>query len=480
MEMTVKLTQIDSNRWQIAQDAEMKVGATIYSSKRLGLESSAVEQLRDAACLGAARKVLATPDIHQGYGVPIGCVMALEDAVMPAAVGYDINCGMRLLTTELRRGDFDPDPIARSIARDIPLGEGKSNLPLTRRQLDAVATEGVRAVEGLAGKVEHRAWEAYDAGQLRQDIGAVERSGSLPGKIESVPHKAIEKGAGQLGTLGGGNHFIEIQTVEKVFDDVLAKRFGIAEGLVTVMIHSGSRRFGYEVADEYMRLAASVRNASGRDRQLAYLNVDDRAFDAYIGAMHAAGNFAYVNRQIMTLLVRRCFRRAFGPMELPLVYDVSHNMAQLERHLGGELWIHRKGATRAFGPARMSGAFADCGQPVIIPGSMGTGSYLLVGCDQSEEALCSVNHGAGRTMSRTAAAGKRSRLSGKVIRPAAISDEEFRDSMSGITLIAGNKSAVKEEAPAAYKDIDAVIEVVVAAKLARPVARLRPLAVLKG
>ena len=437
-------------------------------------------QLRDAACLGAARKVLATPDIHQGYGVPIGCVMALEDAIMPAAVGYDINCGMRLLSTDLTVEGFDAKAIAQSIARDIPLGEGKANMHLGDSELEAVLSEGVGAIKVLAERIDHRAWEAYDEEQLAQDIATIEMGGQLRGITRFVPDHARQKGAHQLGTLGGGNHFIEIQAVQEVFDDALAERFGLGRGQITVMIHSGSRRMGYQIADEYMRQAAAITGARGGQRQLAYLTSEVGAFEAYIGAMRAAGNFAYVNRHIMMLLARRCFRRMFGPMEMPLIYDVSHNLAQLEDHMGGQVWVHRKGATRAFGPRRMAGGrFGDTGQPVIIPGSMGTGSYLLVGCDESEEALCSVNHGAGRTMSRTAAAGKRTRR-GKVIRPAAISDEEFRRSMQGVTLIAQDKSAIKEEAPGAYKDIHEVINVVWGARLARPVVCLRPLAVLKG
>ena len=459
----------------------MRLPAVIYTSARLPLEAGAVAQLRDAACLPVARRVLATPDIHQGYGVPIGSVLALQDAIMPAAVGYDINCGMRLLRTDLGRNDCDVERLARSIARDVPLGEGKGNMPLSRGQLDAVLSDGLESVRLLREKVDHRAWEGYDRDEFSADTAAVEKGGRLAGKAECVPDQGKLKGGNQLGTLGGGNHFIEIQEVEKVFDEELARRFGLKAGTIAVMIHSGSRRIGYEIAGEYMRRAAAERKATGHAGQLAYLSADRKAFEQYVGAMHAAGNFAYVNRHIMTLLVRRCFRHELGPIAMPLVYDVSHNMAQLEDHAEGTLWVHRKGATRAFGPRRMVGTpFADCGQPVIIPGSMGTGSYLLTGSDESEQAMCSVNHGAGRTMSRTAAVGKRNRKTGKVIRPPEITDDQFKRSIRGITLIAANKAAAKEEAPAAYKDIDEVIAVVVGAKLARAVVRLRPLAVLKG
>lgn len=460
----------------------MQVEATIYTSDKLPLEDSAVNQLRDAACLPPVKKVLATPDIHQGFGVPIGCVMAMADAIMPAAVGYDINCGMSLLRTGLPAQECDPAVIARSIARDIPLGEGKSNLRLKHDDLELVLTQGLGAIKTLAARLDHRAFEDFDTAQLQADMARVERSGSLPGEFASVPGRAQEKGSHQLGTLGGGNHFVEIQQVDQIYDADLAAFFGLEQGHITVMIHSGSRGLGYQIADEYMGKAARICGAqSGHERELSYITADHTAFERYIGAMHAAGNFAYVNRHIMMLLVRRAFRYVFPGMQLPLVYDVSHNMAQLENQLGGQVWVHRKGATRAFGPRRMVGTpFARMGQPVIIPGSMGTASYLLVGSDQSEQALCSVNHGAGRTMSRTAAAGKSPRRHGQPNRPAAISDEDFRRSMEGITLIAEDRSSVKEEAPAAYKNIDDVIEVVCQAGLACPVTRMKPLAVLKG
>jgi len=477
----VKTERISPCKVRLPKDSQMTVEAEVYVSDKLPLEPSALEQLLAAATLPAARKVLATPDIHQGFGVPIGCVMALEDAIMPAAVGYDINCGMRLIRTDLSAKDCDVSKVAHSISRDVPLGEGKANLALSADQLDAIIHKGLSALSEIAGRSDHRIWKAFDDKQFQQDLQHVEKQGTLPGSDSALPDSARKKGGSQLGTLGGGNHFIEIQEVQTIYEPELAKHFGIFQNQITVMIHSGSRRFGYEIADYYMRSAARIRNAVSTDRQLAYFTAEESDFDRYIGAMNAAGNFAYVNRHLMMLAVRQCFQWIYGPMDMSLIYDVSHNMAQLEEHLGGLHWIHRKGATRSFGPKRMAGSpYEKTGQPVIIPGSMGTGSYLLVGLDHSEEALCSVNHGAGRTMSRTAAIGKSSRRSGQMTRPAAITDEEFRRSMRGITLIAENMRTVKEEAPAAYKDIDEVIRVVREAGLALPVARMRPLAVLKG
>jgi len=337
---------------------------------------------------------------------------------------------------------LEPDAVRQL----IPLGEGKANLILDKVSLEAVINNGVAAVPTLAKRTSHRAWEAFDPDQLARDLERIEENGRLPADQGPVPRAAIEKGAHQLGTLGGGNHFIEIQYVRKIFDQSLAKAFGLFENQIVVMIHSGSRRFGYEIADHYMNTAANSPAMRESRKMLAYLGTDDPAGRNYITAMHAAANFGFTNRHIMAMLVRRCFNRMFGPTDLNLVYDVAHNMAKLETHQGKKLWVHRKGATRAFGPKQMSGTiFAKTGQPIITPGSMGTASYLLVGTGNSAESLCSVNHGAGRVMSRTAARGKSKR--GRIITPAGISDQRFKESISGIKLITANKQKIKEEAP---------------------------------
>ena len=473
-----KLARIDPLRLRMERHGQMVSDATIFASKAINLEPDAVRQLCDAASLPPARKVLATADIHVGFGVPIGAVLGMDGAIMPPAVGYDINCGMRLLRTPFSAGDIDTDKIAADIARDIPLGEGRENLQLDRTGIEAVVTEGVAAVPALARRTNHRAWEAFDGDQFAEDLARIEENGRMPADPAAIPKVAYQKGANQLGTLGGGNHFIEIQRVQKTFDPALAGALGLFENQIVVMIHSGSRRFGYEVADEYMAVAARRPENADRHKMLSYLPTDSREGRSYIAAMGAAANFAFVNRQIMALLVRRCFNRMFGPTPLPLVYDVTHNMAKLETHEGAALWVHRKGATRAFGPAQMAGSpFAQTGQPIITPGSMGTASYLLVGTGDSSESLNSVNHGAGRVMSRTAALGRSRR--GKSV-DSLISDDQFKRSMKGITLIAGDKRKIKEEAPDAYKDIDEVVRIVVECGWAKPVARMVPLAVLKG
>jgi len=478
-ESSSQLVRIDPFRLRMERRGQMVTDATIFASEAVKLEPDAVRQLCDAASLPPAKKVLATADIHVGFGVPIGAVLGLDSAIMPPAVGYDINCGMRLLRTPFSKGDIDTDKIAVDIARDIPLGEGRENLQLNKTGLEDVINKGVAAVPALAQRSSHRAWEAFDPDQFADDLQRIEENGHLPSDPGVVPKNAIQKGINQLGTLGGGNHFIEIQYVQEVFEPDLAKGFGLFKNQLVVMIHSGSRRFGYEIADEYMNIAARRPENADRKKMLSYLPTESSAGKNYIAAMAAAANFAFTNRHIMALLVRRCFNRMFGPTPLTLVYDVAHNMAKLETHSGARLWVHRKGATRAFGPKQMAASiFAQTGQPIITPGSMGTASFLLVGTGDSEESLSSVNHGAGRVMSRTAARGKARR--GRIITPALISDEQFKRSMEGIKLITGNKSKIKEEAPDAYKDIDEVVRIVVECGWAKAVARMVPLAVLKG
>jgi tRNA-splicing ligase RtcB len=459
---------------------QMVTDATIFASEAVTLEPDAIRQLCDAASLPPAKKVLATADIHVGFGIPIGAVLGLDRAIMPAAVGYDINCGMRLLHTPFSKGQIDTDKIAVDIAREIPLGEGHENLRLDKTGLEAVITKGVAAIPTLAQRINHRAWEAFTPEEFAEDLKRIEENGRLLADLGAVPN-AAQKGSAQLGTLGGGNHFIEIQFVQEIFDPDLAKTFGLFKNQIVVMIHSGSRRFGYEIADQYMDVAARSPEMAGRKKMLAYLSTDTSAGRDYIAAMGAAANFGFTNRHIMALLVRRCFNRMFGPTPLKLVYDVAHNIAKLEAHpaYGGQLWVHRKGATRAFGPKQMAATiFERTGQPIITPGSMGTASFLLVGTGNSDESLSSVNHGAGRVMSRTAALGKAHK--GRIITPPMISDDEFKRSMHGIKLITSDKHRIKEEAPGAYKDIEEVVRIVVECGWAKAVARMVPLAVLKG
>ncbi|MGC8762506.1 MAG: RtcB family protein [Acidobacteriota bacterium] len=465
----------------LPREGDMRVPATLYISDRIPAEETALRQLKDACRIPTVAKVLATPDIHVGFGVPIGCVVATEEVVIPAAVGYDINCGMRVLTTNLVAREADPALLARSIRRDIPLGEGKRNVPLDRQEFLEVLAHGVPALAGIRRR-DHPVWDFLGGRETLRLLPRMEEGGSMAGDPSALSERALERGQFQLGTLGGGNHFIELQEVVDVVDGETASAWGLFQGQLVVMIHSGSRGFGHQVGEEYMSLARSRRYAEPHpSRELCYMPVQSPEGRRYLGAMHAGANLAFANRHVMAALVRKNLLHHYPGAEVELLYDVPHNMAKLERHGGRDLWVHRKGATRAFSALRMAHTpFARTGQPVLIPGSMGSRSYLLAGVPENERALCSTNHGAGRRMSRTAAAGKVRRRDGKVLQPGLISDEDFRRAMEGITLICEDRHGVKEEAPQAYKDIDAVIEVVEGACLARVVASMRPLAVLKG
>jgi tRNA-splicing ligase RtcB len=464
----------------IRKTGSMLVDASVFASERIWemLEDGAISQLEDAASIPGVAQVAGTPDMHVGFGVPIGCVMAMKDAVVPSAVGYDINCGMRLLTTPLKAAEVNAPALAQSIHRDIPLGEGQRNVSVSEKELREILADGVGALRSIKGHT-HRAWDARDAAELDADLKCIEDEGAMEGNPAAVSERAVARGKDQLATLGGGNHFIELQRVQSIGDAEAAKRFGLFEGQFVIMIHSGSRGLGHQVGGEYMKQAARMSGSKCPNSSTCFLPMDSKEGAAYAGAMNAAANFAFANREIMTWLVRRNVRHMHPNVPIPLVYDVPHNMAKLETHGGGRWWIHRKGATRAYDAERMAGTpFADAGQPVLIPGSMGTASYLLLAGANADRALFSVNHGAGRVMSRTQAAGVY--RGGKYVRPPAISQENFRESMSGIALICEDKRAILEEAPAAYKDIDLVIDTVVRAGLGRVVARMVPLAVLKG
>jgi tRNA-splicing ligase RtcB len=465
----------------VPKEGDMRVGATLYVSDRLAPEADSLRQLKDACRIPTVAKVLATPDIHVGFGVPIGCVVATEEVVIPAAVGYDINCGMRVMTTRLPAREVDAGLLARSIRRDIPLGEGKRNVPLNRADFQEILRAGVPVLCGL-GRSDHPVWEHLDPQEEALARWRIEDGGSMEGDPAALSERALERGQNQLGTLGGGNHFIEIQAVERLEDPETARAWGLFVGQMVVMIHSGSRGFGHQVGEEYMALARSRRYEEPHpSRELCFMPSDSAEGRRYVGAMHAGANLAFANRHLMAALVRKNILHHHPDAKVSLLYDVPHNMAKRETHGGRELWVHRKGATRAFCAARMAGTpFAETGQPVLIPGSMGTRSYILRGIPENEAALCSANHGAGRRMSRTAAAGVVRRRDGRVLRPGAVTDAEFRQAMEGVTLICEDRASIKEEAPQAYKDIDAVIEVVRGAGLAEVVAVLRPLAVLKG
>jgi len=479
MQTNPGLKQIDRYRFLLptAYRKGMRIEGLIIADETLMAQISrdqTIEQVANVASLpGLVGRSLAMPDAHQGYGFCIGGVAAADAAegiVSAGGVGFDINCGVRLLRTPYRDTDVLPrlDSLIERLFRDIPCGTGrKSRFPLDPSGMDGVLAQGASwAVSGGYGTAE--------------DCAHIEDGGFLPGADPAaVSPRAKERGMIQLGTLGSGNHFLEIQAVEQIYDAPLAARFGLAEKSIAVLIHSGSRGLGHQVCTDYldiMQTAMQKYRLSVPDRQLASVPVHSAEGRSYLGAMAAAANFAFANRQMITHLTREAFSAILGSGNLPLVYDVCHNIAKTEEHrVDGarkRLLIHRKGATRAFpaGHPALQGEFAGTGHPVLIPGSMGTASYVLVGTDRAmEETFGSSCHGAGRLMSRTQA--KRE-----------TTPEELLTAMNRkrILVRGESKGGLVEEKPDAYKDVDHVVDVIHGAGIARKVARLIPLAVMKG
>lgn len=454
----------------------MHVPARVVADEALlgGIRSDrSLAQLLNVATLpGAWGAVVGMPDMHEGYGFPVGGVAATllpDGAISPGGIGFDINCGVRLLASSLDVAEVEDglEQFIHELSRSVPTGFGRhGRLALSAAELDAVLTRGSRWVV-----------EARGMG-VPEDLLATESGGCLSEADPSaVSMRAKERGKDQLGTLGGGNHFLEVQEVERVVDARAAGAFGLHEGQLVVLLHTGSRGLGHQVCTDAVRemdawlLGAGVELV---DRQLAYAPLSSREGRSYLAAMSAAANFAWANRQVLTHRVREVAARVFGAgrSAFCVVYDVAHNIAKLERHGGRELCVHRKGATRAFGPGSpgLPGAYAAVGQPVFVPGSMGTGSWVLRGLgDPQVLSFASCCHGAGRTLSRHAAKAQ-------VAGPALRRELEAR----GIHVRCPSSAELAEEAPAAYKDVDRVVEVVAAAGIAAKVARLRPRAVLKG
>jgi tRNA-splicing ligase RtcB len=422
---------------------------------------------------GLVGRSLAMPDAHQGYGFCIGGVAAAdlaEGVVSAGGVGFDINCGVRLLATSVDEGSVREkiEPLLNQLFRDIPCGTGRKGLlNVSGDSLDRVLEEG-------AG------WAVRSGYGSEEDLSRIEEYGCLAdGDASFVSAKAKERGHHQLGTLGSGNHFLEIQRVAQVYETGTAERFGLHENQIVVLLHSGSRGLGHQVCTDYLDIMHGGMKKYGIsvvDRQLACVPVRSPEGEHYLKAMAAAANFAFANRQMMTHWVRQAFARVVGTADVRIVYDVCHNIAKRERHaIGGrerEVLVHRKGATRAFpkGHEALPPELRDVGQPVLIPGSMGTASYVLVGTERAmEETFGSSCHGAGRAMSRTRARQETS--------PDALL-KELRG--RGILVRAESKAGLTEEKPDAYKDVGRVVDVVHGAGISRKVARLTPLAVMKG
>jgi len=475
--------------YRIVPQGDMRVPGIVYAGGDLfehaGAEQALQQVMNVATLPGILRASIAMPDIHWGYGFPIGGVAAVSErdgVVSPGGVGFDINCGVRLLKTGLRVDEVRPrvHELLHEIMRRVPQGTGERGaLRLNEREFKHLLERGVPflAERGLA---------------TEEDIENTEEHGCMAGAhADASTQKAIARGHTQVGSLGSGNHFLELQVVAEVFDEESAAAYGVQRGQVVVMIHTGSRGFGHQTCTDHLaRMAAATSRYGYRlpDRQLACAPVRSREGQDYLAAMACAGNFAFANRQMIMEEVRgafeQVFRRAWVKLGMDLLYDVAHNVAKREEHVvdGGAgrpgearlvpVWVHRKGATRAFGPGHsdVPAAYRDVGQPVIIPGDMGRESWLLAGTAKAMlETWGSTCHGAGRLMSRGAAKKVKS---GPEVR------RELEE--KGIVVKAASVALLAEEAPYAYKDVAGVVEVVHEVGISRKVARLRPLGVLKG
>jgi len=475
--------QISEFEWEISPDfrEDMRVPVRVFASKALLLESlgdkSILQAVNASTLPGLLEAVMVMPDMHQGYGFPIGGVAATDPetgVISPGGIGYDINCGVRLLSTSIKADEareWLPD-LAAMINQFCPSGVGVgSQLHLSKQELAKACVEGAR-------------WAKAEGYATDHDLNHTEDNGRLEGADpEKVSDRAMSRGQSQLGTLGAGNHFIEVDVIAKIFDDEAARIMGLREGNLVVQIHTGSRGFGHQICTDYVRRLQGAIQKYGivlPDKQLVCAPIKSPEGQDYLGAMRCGANYAFLNRQLLTHKLRQAFESALAgkvkDWHLTQVYDIAHNIGKFESHLvDGEqrmVCIHRKGATRAFGPgsASLPEDYADIGQPVLVPGSMGTASWVLTGTETSmQRSFGSSCHGAGRVMSRSEA--KRGIWGEDLFK---------RLKKQGIEIRAGSMAGLAEEAPEAYKDVDQVVESVVGAGIASKVARLHPLVVIKG
>jgi len=479
--MEIQLHEAGRCRWKIPQTGAMRVPGMIIASPELieplRKDQSLIQVMNVASLPGIVRHSLAMPDIHWGYGFPIGGVAAFdvdEGIVSPGGVGYDINCGCRLMTTALPAHEIRPRmrELVQALFRDIPSGVGSTGaIRLSPKEEARVATEGTL-------------WAVKNGFGENADLERTEDGGLMKNADpEVLSERAVKRGLNQLGTLGSGNHFLEIQVVDRIFAPEIARAFGLQEGHVTVSIHTGSRGFGHQICDDFLKVMAGRMTTHGinvPDRQLACAPLRSEEGKRYLSAMACAANYAWANRQVLMHRTRETILTTLGisPAELgmTLVYDVCHNIAKIESHpLDGRmvpLCVHRKGATRALPPSHsaLPPMYRDSGQPVLIPGDMGTCSYVLTGGgDGADLSFSSACHGAGRLLSRGQAVKK---AKGRAIH------RELED--KGIFVQSKGKKTMKEEMPEAYKDVSLVVDAVCQAGLASMVARLRPLGVVKG
>ncbi len=479
--MEIELKEIDKNRWLIPKKGDMRVPGIVFSNhqliKDLRHDQSLLQVVNVATLPGIVKQSLAMPDIHWGYGFPIGGVAAFqmkEGIISPGGVGYDINCGCRLMTTSLKASEIRPyvKDLISALFKNIPAGVGSEGaIHLSKQDEAKVALEGA-------------SWAVKKGFGQPEDLERTEDYGALDGADPSVlSDRAVKRGLDQLGTLGSGNHFLELQVVDHVYDYWTADRFNLFEGQATILIHSGSRGFGHQICDDFLKemtAESSIIDLQLPDRQLACAPLISDLGRRYLSAMACAANYAWANRQILMHLAQETLitTLSISPNELnmKLLYDVCHNIAKKELHnLDGQdtmLCVHRKGATRSLPPGHpvLPRIYKDTGQPVLIPGDMGTYSYVLAGAQGAMElSFGSSCHGAGRSLSRSKAVKM---AEGRSIR------RELED--KGIIVQSRGRLTLKEEMPEAYKDVSQVVEVVHESGLAKKVARLRPLGVIKG
>lgn len=473
----VQLERLSDFAWRLPRRGRMRVPGILYADEALiaQMDDKVMEQLANVACLpGIVGAAYAMPDAHWGYGFPIGGVAAFDPdeggVVSAGGVGFDISCGVRTLLTGLTKDQVDAlrHELADALFAAIPAGLGSTGeLRLAGAEMDDMLRRGAQ-------------WAVERGYGAPEDLARIEEGGRMAGADpEKVSEQAKRRQRDEVGTLGSGNHYLEVQAVDALFDEPVAHRFGLAPGAVVVSIHCGSRGLGHQIGTDYLRrmvLAARSHGIELPDRELACAPIDSALGQDYLGAMRAGINCALANRQVLTELARRAFARVLPAARLRLLYDVSHNTCKVETHVvdgaARRLHVHRKGATRAFGPGHpaLPDEFRDTGQPVLIGGSMGTASYILAGTQAGEQAsFASACHGAGRAMSRHQAMRQ-------------WSGREILDALAAQDILIRSPSlrGVAEEAPLAYKDVSAVVEASERAGLARRIARLRPLVCIKG
>ncbi len=462
--------------FRIKPEGKMRVPVKVFADEKVLEKMKQDDSLKQACNVaslpGIVGESIVMPDAHQGYGFSIGGVAAFdmkEGIISPGGIGFDINCGIRLVSTSLTRDDVEPkkQELLDLLFKACPVGVGVEGIKIPDEELEKVMLHGAE-------------WAVENGYGTEDDLQHCESSGCIPeANPRFVPERAVARGRKQLGTVGAGNHFVEIQVVDKIFIPEVAEKFGLKENQILVMIHTGSRGFGHQICSEYIRMMEKQQPDVAKsldDMNLIYAPIESELAKKYWGAMNSAANFAFTNRHIIADRIRKVFSELFPGCSVSTVYDVCHNIAKRENHLIDgklrEVLVHRKGATRAFPPGSIDvpEAYRAVGQPVLIPGSMGTASYVLVGAEGAmEEAFGSTAHGAGRLMSRTKAKKQ-------------FPSEEVEQQLKklGVAILSATRKGVSEEAPGAYKDVDEVVRISDNAGIAKIVARLVPIGVIKG